>query len=330
MRWTVLLLAVALASPAAGQGAKQSSPLVSDTEKLKPGEFVWTPQLAPTGPMVMVVSLKAQQAAIYRNGVRIGATTVSTGKTGHETPTGVFTILQKKEKHNSNLYNNASMPYMQRLTWDGIALHAGNLPGRPASHGCIRLPLAFSKLLFGATEMGMTVVITDEPRGPTRLDSGDILAPVTDTGASTAALAAQRLAKDEAYRWRPQVAPTGPVTIVISALDQRAIVMRNGKVIGRGKVRIPAGRVLGTHALTFTGFDAQGLGRWIYLGVPGQELKAGQALDMSGVSQMQVPPEYLTLIRSVLKPGTTLLATSGSLLGGGAGKPVNLIESEGT
>ena len=131
-------------------------------DELAPGEFQWTPELAPSGPMVIVVSLPEQRAHVYRNGVRIGVSTISSGKPGNETPTGVFTILEKKRMHHSNLYNNAPMPFMQRLTWDGIALHAGRIPGQPASHGCVRLPLAFSEHLFEATEREMTVVIADD------------------------------------------------------------------------------------------------------------------------------------------------------------------------
>jgi hypothetical protein len=137
-----------------------ANPLLA--QALAPGEFQWTPELAPSGPMVLVVSLPEQRLHVYRNGVRIGVSTISSGKPGNETPTGVFTILQKKRMHRSNLYNNAPMPFMQRLTWDGIALHAGRIPGQPASHGCVRLPLEFSEQLFEATEREMTVVIADE------------------------------------------------------------------------------------------------------------------------------------------------------------------------
>ena len=129
---------------------------------LGPGEYLWTPEASPAGQVVVVVSLPEQRAHVYRNGTRIGVSTISSGKAGHETPTGVFPILQKREEHYSNLYDNAPMPYMQRLTWDGIALHAGRIPGYPASHGCIRLPKAFAKKLFAATERGVTVVVADE------------------------------------------------------------------------------------------------------------------------------------------------------------------------
>ena len=96
------------------------------TDMLAPGEYRWHPAAAPGGPMVAVVSIPEQRIHVYRNGVRIGLSTVSTGKPGHETPTGTFRILQKKRMHRSNLYDDAPMPFMQRLTWDGIALHAGS------------------------------------------------------------------------------------------------------------------------------------------------------------------------------------------------------------
>ena len=133
--------------------------LAADT--LAPGDWRWHPAAAASGPMVAVVSLPEQRIHVYRNGVRIGLSTVSTGKPGHETPTGTFSILQKKRMHHSNLYDDAPMPFMQRLTWDGIALHAGRVPGEPASHGCVRLPREFAEKLYAATDKGMTVVIAD-------------------------------------------------------------------------------------------------------------------------------------------------------------------------
>ena len=99
---------------------------------------------------------------VYRDGALIAASAISTGSLGRETPTGVFTILEKKVMHRSTTYDNAPMPYMQRLTSKGIAIHAGDLPGYPASHGCIRLPNEFAKLLYGVTEVGTPVMITDD------------------------------------------------------------------------------------------------------------------------------------------------------------------------
>ncbi len=114
--------------------------------------------------VLIVVSIKSQQLFVFRDGQPWASSKVSTGKKGHETPTGEFPILQKKVHHRSNLYSNAPMPYMQRLTWDGVALHAGRIPGYPASHGCIRLPSDFAQDLYKITDFTSTVVIvTDKP-----------------------------------------------------------------------------------------------------------------------------------------------------------------------
>ena len=128
---------------------------------LAPGQFVWQPERASTGPVEIVVSIPLQLAYVYRGGELIGMTTVSTGRRGHETPTGRFPIMEKRPRHFSNLYNNAPMPFMQRLTWGGVALHAGHIPGHPASHGCVRLPLEFARLLFSVTRVGTNVHILD-------------------------------------------------------------------------------------------------------------------------------------------------------------------------
>jgi len=134
----------------------------TEIETLDPGAFVWHPERAASGPVEIVVSIPRQIAYVYRGETLIGATTVSTGRPGHATPTGTFPILEKDRDHHSNRYNDAPMPFMQRLTWDGIALHAGANPGRPASHGCVRLPLAFARNLFGVTRVGAVVHIIDE------------------------------------------------------------------------------------------------------------------------------------------------------------------------
>ena len=128
---------------------------------LKPGQFEWHPDRSPSGPLAIIVSLTKQRVYVYRNGIQIGVSTCSTGKKDHETPTGVFTILEKEKEHYSSTYDDAAMPMMQRLTWDGIALHAGKLPGYPASHGCVRLPKAFAEKLYAVTQTGTPVIIAD-------------------------------------------------------------------------------------------------------------------------------------------------------------------------
>jgi hypothetical protein len=163
-RLAPLLLALAFASSLHAQSLPASPVAIDDASiaALADGDYLWAPGVAPAGQVLVVVSLPEQRAYVYRAGIRIGVSSVSTGTATHPTPTGVFEILQKQVDHRSNLYNDAPMPYMQRLTWDGIALHAGKVTGRPASHGCVRLPHAFAEALFAETEKGGIVVIADD------------------------------------------------------------------------------------------------------------------------------------------------------------------------
>ena len=134
---------------------------------LQPNKYVWSDP-ANAEAVTVVVSIPQQRAFVYRGNALVAASAVSTGKIGNDTPTGVYPILQKNEKHRSNLYDDAPMPYMQRLTWDGIALHAGRNPGFPDSHGCVRMPMEFARKLFAITQKGTTVVVTDyEVQGST-------------------------------------------------------------------------------------------------------------------------------------------------------------------
>jgi lipoprotein-anchoring transpeptidase ErfK/SrfK len=116
-----------------------------------------------------VISLPSQRAFVFKDGETWASTRVSTGKPGKRTPVGTFTILEKRLMHRSTRYDDAPMPYMQRITWGGVALHAGRVPGYPASHGCIRLPRTFARRLYGITNYSSTIVrITDK-----RLSSAD-------------------------------------------------------------------------------------------------------------------------------------------------------------
>jgi len=170
--------AVAQSLPPASPPAMSPAPPAPPATTLKPGDFDWRPEASPFGDMLLVVSLPHQLLYAYRGGLQIGRSTVSTGRPGYETPTGVFTILQKEVEHRSNLYDDAPMPYMQRLTWDGVALHAGALPGYPASHGCIRLPSAFAKLLYGVTTNETVVIVADyDSFAPDVVAPGDTVSP---------------------------------------------------------------------------------------------------------------------------------------------------------
>jgi lipoprotein-anchoring transpeptidase ErfK/SrfK len=156
-------------APAAAVAPPEPVPTEADHgAPLKPGEFRWLSAQERNGmPVVVMVDLEKQRGLVYRGGELVAITTVSTGKTGHGTPTGVYPILQKKKVHHSNKYEDdrgrpAAMPFMQRLTWEGVALHAGRVRDRPASHGCVRLPREFAEQLFGLTKHGDIVVISKD------------------------------------------------------------------------------------------------------------------------------------------------------------------------
>ena len=157
----LLVLTCAAASASAHPANDRTLPVALRAATLAPGQYVWESSSASMGSLFVVINLASQRAMVYRDGVLIGASTISTGTKDRETPTGVFPILEKQLMHRSSTYDNAPMPYMQRLTSKGVALHAGNLPGYAASHGCIRLPAGFAKLLYGATAIGTPVMITD-------------------------------------------------------------------------------------------------------------------------------------------------------------------------
>jgi hypothetical protein len=126
---------------------------------LKAGDYVWTKKKLGKGSTEVVISIPRQIAYVYHAGDLVAASSISSGMKGHETPPGRFPIMEKQRDHKSNKYSDAPMPYMQRLTTYGIALHGGALPGYPASHGCIRLPMPFAKKLYELTDLDDMVYI---------------------------------------------------------------------------------------------------------------------------------------------------------------------------
>jgi len=130
-----------------------------DRDRLETGRYLWKKSRGEADVTRVVISLSDQLAYAYRDDELIGVSTISSGTDEKPTPTGIFPILEKKRMHRSIKYDNAPMPFMQRLDDWGIALHGGNLPGYPASHGCVRLPVGFASKLFAATEVGTTVMI---------------------------------------------------------------------------------------------------------------------------------------------------------------------------
>lgn len=317
---TCLLSGLPLAGFAQAQASKPAStpkppPRVASPGDLKPGEFLWHPEIAPTGPVVLVISLDEQRAYVYRNGIAIGMSTISSGKEGKETPPGVFTILQKNKDHRSNLYNNAPMPYMQRLTWDGIALHGGALPGYPASHGCVRLPHPFAEKVYAITRTGDTVVVANAKASSASVVHPAVLAPITSKG-----LPVSLNETDAGYFWDDSLSPEGPLSVLVSVLDQRVFVMRNGVAIGEAALSIdPAFKVNGSVLMVMgeETEDAPSLldpeqkrHRWTAYPLLGADAESLAVLQLQWQGRaLQAAPAFTRKLYQALTPGATVLLT---------------------
>ncbi len=273
--------------------------VVQAVRHLKPGEYVWAPEVAPQGPMLLIVNVSTQRAVLFRNGVPIAATTVSTGRAG--------SCHADWRIHHSAKAGRASLVYLRQRTH---AFHAAadlagcgaarrQSAGYPASHGCVRLPAAFAKLLYKATRVGMTVVITNEQTTPRVAPTPTIIAQSAAAGELTSS-----------FSWDPARAPEGPVSVLVSAADRRAIVIRNGTVIGSAPVTVE-GPVTGTWAYALRNIDEAGQ-HWVRI-----ELSAasGQPTEIpkNEWSRFHAADDFRRAVASIIQPGTTIIITSDSL-----------------
>jgi hypothetical protein len=329
------LNAPALADSVPFWGAKASVPIDTPINQLKKGEFLWMAEAVSTGPVVMVVSITEQRAYVYRNGILIGATTVSTGRPGHPTPTGVFTVLQKQKEHRSTIYDGAPMPYMERLTWGGVALHAGGLPGYPESHGCIHLPSEFAQRLFEISPNGMTVVIGTAATEPERVAHPGYLAPVKFVGGQP--IDPVPFAPTEDERWHPELSPSGPVSIVLSQGSQRIVVYRNGIEIGRARLTVTGDAPLVNHALVLTEGPSSVPDpyvpdptkfSWLRIGVPGHMGEQGTQVDPMAVARLKMPGDFAAKINGILTPGATVFVTNEALYPQTTGPKLQLVDAD--
>ena len=311
----ITILAVSVALLASAQAVEkpsfhtQGTPTGKATGPLKPGEYWWHPELSPSGPLMILVSVPEQTMHVYRNGILIGRSSISTGTKGNATPGGVFSILEKKQEHYSKKYDNAPMPNMQRLTWTGIAMHSGNLPGYPASHGCIRMPFDFSQLLFRATSKGGTVVVGDGKVPVPHLASnpGLLLAPKDLNSQMVRPLASND------YEWKPERSASGPITMVVSAADKAIYVYRNGNVIGRAPVEVAGRGSLGNHVFSLLEgttdrqsklAPGRAARKWMTVTSSGRRANADQL-----ASRLRVNPDFAAKVYDTLTPGTTVIIT---------------------
>jgi hypothetical protein len=286
---TLLALSMSLA------GATEGRQIPASSVFLETGDYVWHPETSPVGAVVIIVSLPDQVLAVYRNGIRIGRSTISSGKLGHDTPTGIFTILQKNVRHYSNLFHGAPMPYMERLTWSGVAMHGGELPGHAASHGCVRLPLEFARKLYTLTADGTTVIVTDH-----RFHFGTQKFSALLFTSSTESITPLGVTY-----WNPSKSPEGPLSIVASSADGEVYVYRHGVEIGRS----PFGGLHGLSGLyvyyALGTYDQGGKRNWLSTArIVGQPPHVKDLLN-----QVSVDPQFLAETRSLITTGTTLIIT---------------------
>lgn len=286
--------------------AEELEKAISD---LKPGEFTWHPDRQPFGPVAVVVSIPQQLVHVYRNGVRIAVSTCSTGKPGHTTPTGVFVVLQKDRDHRSSTYNDAPMPNMNRLTWSGIALHAGQLPGYPASHGCVRLPLEFSAKLFSVTHLGTPVIIAGSHSDPWELTHpGMVLAGYAETEFKQ--IESSLEGKKHPADWaESETAPI--VSVIASSGDKRIVLVENGEIVVESNLTVDGDGPLGNHVLLLKGANgpAQGMS-WSAMshGDAGADPQPEQILQ-----RLKSDEAFIAALRQRMHPGMVVVLTDAPL-----------------
>ena len=281
--------------------------VVKEIHQLKPGEYTWHPDRSPHGPVAVVVSIPEQLVHVYRNGIRVAVSTCSTGKPGHETPTGVFTILEKDKDHKSSTYNNAPMPNMNRLTWKGIALHAGRLPGYPASHGCIRLPLEFSAKLFTLTHIGTPVILAGSHTDPYELiHPGMVLGAYAEEELEHAVVGLSK--KKHPKDWSE--GESYPVhTVIASSADGVIELLENGDVVATGKLYITGPRQLGEHVFHLQGSNGGNRGlAWHGISHhvdPAHPHEPEEKL----IKRITADKAFVTKLRQAMHPGLVMIVT---------------------
>ncbi len=301
---------VPLSISLSGWTKSRELPFGTDPASMKPGDYTWAPQRSTEGPVILIVSLPEQHAYVYRNGELIAVATCSTGRKGHRTPTGVFSVLQKDRDHVSSTYKGAKMPYMERLTWSGIALHAGNLPGYPASHGCIRLPLEFAQKLFTITHLGVVTIVADEHSQPRDVVHPGILLP-----AFAEEEAREVAAKAHGRALPPQqrhVAKHRPAKAVISVADGTMTIFEDGheRLTGRISVKDPD-KPIGNHVFVLkqNPSDQHGL-IWTNVGYGSSGVGAFRgAGEAYVINRINTDPKTAEAFQHLLHPGFTLVIT---------------------
>lgn len=276
----------ALAAPAA-QGARANS------------HPAWGAQ--PKGTVLLTIALSEQKMTIWDDGEAVARVPISSGVEKHPTPTGLFSIIIKKRFHRSNIYSDAPMPFMQRITWSGVALHQGHVTGRPASHGCIRLKADVAQKLFSYTPIGCRVIITDKPIEPQRFHSTRLFA------------AHPRALRLATVNEMPPVTPlesprVGHVALFISAKENKLFMRQNFQPIFESDIHIDGSAPLGTHLFTAMRINKDdGAVQWSQVTMPESHLPV---LDpRSAIERISIPAEARREVARALHQGASLIVS---------------------
>jgi L,D-transpeptidase catalytic domain len=302
---------------------------------------------APQGPLQIIISIADQRVSLYDNGALIARSSVSTGTQRHPTPLGVFSVISKQRWHRSNLYSAAPMPYMQRITWSGIALHAGVLPGYPASHGCIRLTNGFATRLWHLTKRGTRVIIAHDDVQPVEITNPHLFKPKPASGSTesrTATVPASSIntpaATDEAANLQvPGSVPTGvapqkvvPISVFVSRKLRKLFVRQGFTPLFDVPIKIQnPEEPLGTHVFTAMEFQNEGAAiRWTVVSMPEElplmsrdsakerEAPAKQIIESTlpvplpdkantALDRIEIPQDVVERISELLTPASSLV-----------------------
>jgi len=299
------------------------------------------PEDAPKGPLQIIISIADQRVSLFDNGALIARSSVSTGTQGHPTPFGVFSVISKQRWHRSNIYSAAPMPYMQRITWSGIALHAGVVPGHPASHGCIRLKNDFAIRLWHLTKRGTRVIIARDDVQPVDITNPHLFKPKAVSGSpefQAAAVAGKSISGSlvpnaetpEATSLQvPGSAPAGgaakkvvPISIFVSRKLSKLFVRQGFSPLFDVAVKIEnPEEPLGTHVFTAMEYQSEGAAiRWTVVSIPEEfpRMSEGATKEReaparqtdkanAALNHIEIPQDTVERISELLTPASSLI-----------------------
>ena len=308
MRALALGVAAISLAPVLAPTPIEARPVRANRDRAEPADT--RPSRMPDGPINIIISIGSQRLWVYDRRGLLETSIVSTGVAGFPTPTGVFAILDKEVTHYSNIYGGASMPYMQRLTMSGVALHSGVTTGRPASHGCIRLPHAFAIKLFRLTSLGARVIIAPNEPAPVDIEHANLFArkpapPVAaeavDTSRAGVVAAASSFDLQKATgdarvgkitAWRAGVLQAMPISVFVSKAAGKVFVRHGFRTLFEAPATIRnSEQPLGTHVFTATELKEDGMAmRWWVVSVPDSEQAPVASRKVSRASRNESEP----------------------------------------